>query len=497
MNIIDQNPAKLTNLLELLPHELNLVSYISLSMNHTKFIEYTTIMNPMKIVDSSIDNNQKIFVFLLLALMYENPDMCSFIHNILEKMGDNMVYSEFERAIKLINTEVLTPQKGGAKIFYNLALIGIVIFTAFYDYFIITSGTWGQMTNTFNQIKDISLIVQDGCGEYYPSNVAHFLATYGAKDDKLVYSVDAIMQCLVTPQVLSIKLEKIYMENEGGKLLQELQQELKQLPGIPELPGLQELSEPSNELVLFQQNNQIVPYFANMLKIEPNNVNEIKDQLKNLVKLSPDEFKKVIQGQVASSVMPSVMPSAMPSVMPSAMPSAVPTQTPVFSRATAFVSDLAGAIQEIAPTQLTPSLNIENILYYTLQDTIRKTLRKMEDTKTEVTREIEDLITKATRLVSEITSLPRTLFFLFSINTSSLFAIIYFTKKFMGTKSKSTPLYINYDENFENGLGGYRKRKTIHKQKRSNKKHKTYKQKRSNKKHKTRHIKRRRITKRH
>ena len=60
---------------------------------------------------------------------------------------------------------------------------------------------------------------------------------------------------------------------------------------------------------------------------------------------------------------------------------------------------------------------------YSLQDTIKDTLRKMEDSKTDTKRKVEDLITKAIRLVVEFNSLPRLLFFLFTINTTTRFSL--------------------------------------------------------------------------
>jgi len=469
--IIIERSKNLEYCFTLLPSDIKLVSYISLTMNHEAFIEYTTNMKMDKIPESSINKHENMYVFLLLALMHKNEKMVIFIYSILEKIDNKVVFDEFESAILSINDTILgnsNVQKGGAKIFDLLSLIGIIIFTAYYDYFIITNGTWNNIANTIVELQEISTKIGIGCSDYYPSKAAYFLAKHVTPErSKLVYNIDSIMNCMVTPSVLSRKLEDSYMQEKGQQIVNNLQTKLKELPGSEIL----ELSAPkaeSRELVVFGEKNQIVSNLNT--KINPSlRIEDIKEKLTTLANMSPDEFKMAIN----------------PSTIPTPMPNDVPTSAPIFSRTTAFISDFTAAIQEIVPSQIqiNPSLSVENMIYYTIQDLIRDTIRKMEDNERYVKRYVQDLITKATRLVSEVSTLPRLFIFLLSINTASFYAIIYFVKKF--TKSSKS----NERPQIENG--GYRKRHSIHKLKR-----KTRKLKRNKNRKQTKGKKGRRVTRR-
>ena len=462
-----------------LPSDIRLVCYISLTMNHEAFINYTEKMKIVKIQKSIIKEDEKMYVLFLLALMYENEEMVTFIHSILVELDNKVVFNEFKSAIKSINETILgnsIVQRGGGKIFDLLYLIGIIIFTAYYDYFIITNGTWNNIANTFVQLQEISTKIESECGNYYPSKAAYFLATHVTPErSELVYKIDSIMNCMVTPSVLSSKLEESYRQEKEQQILNNLQTKLKELPGSE----LLELPQPeSRELVVFGQQNPIVPYLNE--KINSGNWKNIKKQLTTLANMSPNEFKMAIN---PSTIMPTPMPTSMP------------TSAPVFSKTTAFISDFTAAIQEIVPSQIqiNPSFSVENMIYYTIQDLIRDTTRKMEDTETEVKRSVQDLITKATRLVSEVSRLPGLFIFLLSINTASFYAIIYFVRKFTkGSKSVKEPLQIEYNNDSVNESGGYRKRHSIHKLKR-----KTRKLKRNKNRKQTKGKKGRRVTRRH
>lgn len=450
------------------PPEFRFTSFISLSLNVNKFIEFTQNMQPDKIRSSNVEQDDRIFAFFVLALIYENEELTRFVFKILQSLHHTISYDEFQKFETKINKYISTGQQGGGKlkdIVNHLTLIGLFIFTAFYDYYIITNGTWQQMSSTITELKDISSKITSGCGEYKPSKVAHFLAEYGSRDTSVVYSIDSTIQCLTTPSILSAKLEEVISQNNDRIILNEFQENMQNLPGLEMLrisPPVD--AEPmGSELVIFgQKGSNIVPYLEQKLLM--NDQVDIK-RLELLAKLPLAEFKKVIEEENKPKSEPTYAPTF-----------AVPTSSPIFHRTTTFLSDLTGAVSEIVPTQLSASLNIENMLLYALQDSIRDIIRRKEDTSRDTQRYVEDLIRKASRLVDQIYAIPKLLFFLFTINSSAFYIFIYFAKKIYGKRIRSSSLTI---EDINDTLmieGGYKKmtkrRKTrkLKKQKTKNRK---------------------------
>jgi hypothetical protein len=249
-----------------------------------------------------------------------------------------------------------------------------------------------------------------------------------------------------------------------------LQKNIQDLPG---LEGIKAEPQIGTELVVFGQKNQeIVPYLSEKLLI--NNKVDMK-RLELLAGLPLVEFKKVIEGENRNE------------------PTQVPTSSPIFQRTSVFLSDLTDAVSEIVPRQVTSSLDIQNMLLYSLQDSIRDIIRKKEDMTRDTQRYVEDLIRKSSRLVDQLYLIPKLLFFLFSINTTSFYIFVYFAKKIFRNRNTSSSLTIedandsltieDVNDNImieDNNLikGGYIKK---------SKKGKTYKLK--NKKNKTKHRK--------
>jgi hypothetical protein len=459
---------ELTEGLEFFPPEFHLVSFVSLSLNSSKFTEFTLNMRPEKIKSSNVAEDDRAFVFFILALMYENEELTRFVYKILQKLNHKISYDEFQKFEKKINKYITGTQGGGSKlkdVVNHLALIGIFIFTAFYDYYIITNGTWQQMATTVTELKDVSTRIVSGCGEYKPSKVAHFLSEYGSNDKTAVLSIDSAIQCLATPSILSAKLEEVFLQNNNELILDELQ---KNIQDLPELEGIKAEPQIGTELVVFGQKNQeIVPYLSE--KIVPylkNNKVDIMKRLELLAGLPLVEFKKEIEGENRNE------------------PTQVPTSSPIFQRTSVFLSDLTDAVSEIVPRQVTSSLDIQNMLLYSLQDSIRDIIRKKEDMTRDTQRYVEDLIRKSSRLVDQLYLIPKLLFFLFSINTTSFYIFVYFAKKIFKNRNTSSSLTIeDVNDNImieDNNLikGGYIKK---------SKKRKTYKLK--NKKNKTKHRK--------
>ena len=420
---------KNSELLQILPPEFRLVSFISLSLKSSKFTEFTLKMQPEKIKSSNVAENDRAFVFFILALMYDNEEMTTFVYKILEKLNDSITYDEFQKFEKKINKYITGAQAGGSKLkglVNHLTLIGIFIFTAFYDYYIITNGTWKQMASTVTELQDISTRIAHGCGEYKPSKVAHFLAEYGTKDKTAVFSIDSTIQCLTTPSILSAKLEEVFLKKDNEFILDELQKNIQNLPG---LEGIKTEPQIGTELVVFGQKNQeIVPYLSKKLLINNENNELDMKNLKLLAETSLVEFKKLIEGENINA--------------PTSVPTQVPTSAPIFQRTSVFISDLTDAVSEIVPRQINSSLDLQNMFLYALQDSIRDIIRKKEDMTIDTQRYVEDLIRKASRLVDQLYLIPKILFFLLSINTTSFYIFVYFAKKIFKNRSASSSLTI-------------------------------------------------------
>jgi hypothetical protein len=98
----------------------------------------------------------------------------------------------------------------------------------------------------------------------------------------------------------------------------------------------------------------------------------------------------------------------------------------------------------------------------------------MEDVQTQTKRKIQDKITDTSRLITEITSLPRLLVTLFSMNSAVFCIILYFINKMKGKSSKNKMIENNYQQIEDNPYlveGGRKrsKKNTLKKNKRNNK----------------------------
>ena len=493
----------------LVPPKFRLVSFISMTIKPQAFIAYTNNMNLMTIQQSNIDEADRMFVYLPLALMYENQDMMNFIYQIMNESGYKISQNDFNIEVKKYNTHLLTAyntQLGGGKITEYLYAVGIIIFAIFYDYYIITNGSWDRLESSISQIKELSVRVREGCEmEYKPSKTISLLAR-GTKDASFIYNLEHVMQCLSTPTLVSAKLHKLDVEKESTELLFEMQKKITGLPGFPELPKPTEIG---TQLVPFGNDPQeIEDYLTSRLLVSVTstdtnnndkiNVDETINQFKLLADMSTDEFKKVFEIKIEQ---------------PTKTPIQAPTQAPIFQQTSSFVSDLVGAVSELAPTKFSPSFSFQNVFLWALQDTIRDTIRKIEDGKIKSKRDIENLLTNTSRIFSDISSLPYIISLLFFLNLAAMRSLVFFAKKILGSKSKLLAIENGTESNNRfteieddtdeitgklNRLtlknGGYLrrlKRRTIYKQK-----CKTYKRKYGKKKRQTKRKKNRRITRR-
>ena len=418
------NITKQTKFFELLPPELRVIFNISLTINESKFIEYTNAMNLSIIQESHIEKNDRLFVYLPMALMYENDAMTTFMYNIIQASGYQMKEQDFRMQIKKINSHVTGKQLGGGKITDYLYAIGIIVFAVFYDYYIITNGQWDRLSTSISEMNDLSIRIRKGCSmEYIPSKTISLLAR-GTKDPSFIYNLESTMQCLSTPTILSDKLHDLNVEKDSSMLLSEMQQKFKELPGFPELPKPTEIG---TQLVPFGENPEEIQSFLNSKLVvyddhdnyDKVNLDKTIHNFKLLADMSDSEFKKVFEIQKERS-----------------MPTPSPTQPPIYEYTMSLTSDIVGAFAELAPTNISPSFSFQNVFLWALQDTIRNTIRKIEDGKIKSKREIENLITEGSRVFSEIWNIPYILTFLFFLNLAAMRSFIFFANKLRG-QSKS------------------------------------------------------------
>jgi len=468
-----ENTSTELNFFKLLTPELRIVCNISLTINLQKFMEYTDSMNLTIIQQSS--KNDRLFTYLPLALMYKNEEMTTFIYNIIQNSGYEITKDNFKNEITDKNG-IITTQSGGGKLTEYLYGIGIIIFAIFYDYYIITNGSWDRLSDSINQVQDLSSRIKQGCSmEYRPSKTISLLAR-GTKDPSFIYSLEYTMQCLSTPTILSAKLQDLNVEEHSKNLLSEMQQKFKELPGFPELP---EPSKMSTQLVPFGENPEEISEFLNtrllVLKKDSPDI-DLDDTINNfklLADMSSDEFKKVFEIQKEQSI-----------------PVPSPTQAPTYEYTISLASDIIGAFTEFAPTKFSPSFSFQNVFLWGLQDTIRDTIRKIEDGKRKTSRDIEDLITNATRVFSDISSLPYIISFLFFLNLAAIRSFILFAKKLRGIK-ESPKNYLQIEDVTEENNVTPRRSLRIQQQpdERGGNRRKTHKQK--HKRRTRKHIKKR------
>ena len=282
-------------------------------------------------------------------------------------------------------------------------MLAILAYTVYYDWFIMTSGIWGELGNTIQELSEFSTQIQEGCGIYAPSNTARFLSKYGFGyygygDSRVVESIDSIIQCMKMPATVANNLERIYKTEYDRQELDELFVRLNtELPGIHSVKYLQ-INAPNTSL-------SMVPYAP----ITTSSLSPfmIKQNLEVLSKMSPTDFERFIVSSGISSPKPHPPP--------------VKTPFYIFT----FVSDIYGVFMDMSPNKWSASFTIPNMMLYTLQDEIRNSLRKMEDMRTKIKRTVEDKITVVGRLITEVSTLPRIIYTLWIVNTVSFHSVMY------------------------------------------------------------------------
>ena len=461
------------DVLNIVPSDVRLVSFISLNMNPTSFIKYIDHvdlkkMNKPIIVGESekpIEKDDVLFYVLILALVHENEKMLIFVHKILLELGNEIDLTVFRNQIKDIDALIINKQiKGGAdlkKMLYELLMIGVLIYTAFYDYFIITSGMWQKMGESVSELTNIATQIQSGCGTYTPSEKANFLSKYGfgyygMGNSDVVYKIDSVLQCMTQPSVLTSNLEEIYKKGNDQTIVENLFVSLNEkYPTV--FSDEQSLNE-SKQLVLAKPSFENYGLVVRNPEMDTMDIQKTTKQLEAITKMNADEFKNYI----LSSMKP-----------PTPLSKESDSNT-YLSSVTEFMSDLYNVVaNEIGPIKMAPSLSVENTVLYSIQDNIKNAWRHMEDVQTHTKRKIQDKITDTSRLITEITSLPRILYTLFTINSAAFFMILYFINKMKGGK-KNKMIENNYQEieDDQNRYleGGRKKNKnTLKKNKKNNK----------------------------
>jgi hypothetical protein len=470
------------DVLNIVPSDVRLVSFISMNMNFTSFIKYIDSVDLKKINkpifvgenEKPIEKDDVLFYVLILALVHENEKMLEFLHKILLELGNKIDIDIFRNQIKdidaLITNKKIEDKKGGAdlkKMLYELLMIGVLIYTAFYDYFIITSGMWQKMGESVSELTNIATQIQSGCGTYTPSEKANFLSKYGfgyygMGNSDVVYKIDSVLQCMTQPALLTSNLEEIYKKGNDEKILGDLFVSLNNAyPTVfSDEPSLNE----SKQLVLAKPS-----YYGLVVRNPEMNTMDIQKttkQLETITKMNQDEFKQYIL-------------SSMKTHSPLSKESEPNTY---LSGVTSFMSDLYNVVaNEIGPIKMTPSLSVENAVLYSIQDNIKNAWRHMEDVQTQTKRKIQDKITDTSRLITEIGSLPRTLYTLFSMNSVAFFMILYFINKMKGGKTSNKMIGdSNREIEYNNYLEGGRKTSRKNKKntlKKINKKNKSRKNK--------------------
>lgn len=465
----NSNKNIVKDVLNIVPSDVRLVSYISLNMNFTSFMEYINnidfqkINKPIIVGENKkpIEKDDVMFYVLILALVHDNKKMLEFIHKILLQLDNQISFNELENNIKtidaLITSKKIEDKKGGAdlkKMLYELLMIGVLIYTAFYDYFIITSGVWQKMGETVSELTTIATQIQSGCGTYIPSEKANFLSKYGfgyygMGNSDVVYKIDSVLQCMTQPSILTSNLEDIFKKENDEKILGDLFDSLnKEYPAVfGDEPSLNE----SKQLVLAKPSFENYGLVVRNPEMDTMDIQKTTKQLEAITRMNHDEFKNYIL-------------SSMKPVTPSTKQPEESDSKSYLSSVTTFMTDLYNVVaKEIGPMEMTPSLSVENAILYSIQDNIKMAWRHMEDVQTQTKRKIQDKITETSRLITEISSLPRILYTLFTMNSVAFFMILYFINKIKGKSSKNRMIgdsdYQQIEDNkYNNYLEGGRKR---------------------------------------
>jgi hypothetical protein len=279
------------------------------------------------------------------------------------------------------------------------------------------------MSETIHELVNLSTIIQSGCDHYVPSEKAIFLykygyGYYGIGDSEFIYKIDAVIQCIRQPYILTHNLEELYKKQNDEQILEELYLFLND-----QYPTVFSNSTPNGESSsLALVNPPFEKYGLVVRNSEMNHIdiNKTIKQLEIITKFNQNEFKNYILDSMKRD-------------------SGISPQPPVnayLSSVTTFIHDLYMVVtKEMGPFEFTPSLSIENAILYSIQDNIKMTLRHMEDVQMQTKRTIQDKITETVRLTGEIILLPRILYTLFIVNSIAFFIILHFFNKIKGSSN--------------------------------------------------------------
>ena len=476
------------DILNVVHSDVRLVSFISLNMNFTSFIKYINNIDFQKLnkpifvgeKNQPIQKDDLMFYVLILALVHENDKMLEFVYNTLLQLGNKLDSLDvFRNQIKdidnLMTSRQIGEKKGGAdlnKMLYELLMIGVLIYVAFYNYFIMTSGVWEKMGESISELTNIATQIQSGCGTYIPSEKANFLSKYGfgyygIGGSDVVYKIDSVLQCMTQPSALTSNLEDIFKKGNDEKIIEDLFLTLNNV--YPSVFSNEPSPNESKQLVLAKSSFENYGLVVRNPEMDTMDIDKTIKQLESITKMNPDEFKNYILSSMKTS-----------NPYPPKQPEEVDSKS-YLSSVTTFMTDLYNVVaKEIGPVEIAPSLSPENAILYSIQDNIKMAWRHMEDVQTQTKRKIQDKITETSRLITEITSLPRILYTLFSMNSAAFFMILYFINKMKGKTSKIKMIgdYSNREiedsnriTNYDNEFNGGRKRSknTLKKNKKNNK----------------------------
>jgi hypothetical protein len=413
------------------------VSNISILINYEALVKYIKNIDVEILRESNVEEDDILFTHLPLALMYENTEMTTFFWAIVKDSEYEIEHTTFEELVEKLNSHSTgqseeLEQFGGVKILSIFKSLGIIIVAAFYTYFIITNGSVDRIKYSYSKIIHVSNIIIQGCDiPYNPSSSVNLAARFTA-DPSLLYKIDYAAKCLSTPGLVLNNLKEQYAESRVTEVLTELQANLKELPGFPDLPELPAPEKMGTSLVPFENSQQVTTFIESKIIVykssdkssDKHSDKEIDtrktlERLKVLANIPSAEFKKLFEIDTNE---------------PTSTNAPTPTNAPTWQQASSFVRDVVGTFKELAPN-LSPSFSFDNMFLWLLQDSIKKAFRQVEDIRVEGERLIEDEITDASRIISDIKSLPYVIGLLIFLNINAIIAFIYLIKVFNGSQS--------------------------------------------------------------
>lgn len=424
------------DIIDELPAEFRIVSIISVGMKIQAFTEYSNTFNiellkdfdfdNFKIIEEDADKFVILSCYLPLALMFKNEKMQKYIYDIFQKAGYDATFENFIENINSVNKHATSIQFGGAKIMDFIYALGAIFLASFYNYYLYSIGS-ARIINVVERVRELSPLVQGACNTQYNPSYFVRIASRFTKDPSIMQEIEHIIQCSEMPTFFQTEIEEVENGKQIPLIMNEFQGNLlgmpEELKRLPAPPSQEEAN--SRELVIhgtdFEKLNE-------KLTRDLQDNGKVLENVRKFANLPPSEFKQLIE---FSYTPPAPYPSPAP-----------PTPRPVYqmardaaSEVVYFASDVIGAIQEVSPSGAVPSLDMKNIIAWTIQDKLRDFQRKIEDSQRETGRRAFDIVNELTRLGADIASIPSVLFYLFAVNSAALTAIIFLMKKLLGSKS--------------------------------------------------------------